>query len=267
MPSAVINSHNLQYSDSNFPSSLPKATIVFIHGLGSSQNYYFPVLPHLTQYRCITFDNYAAGRSEHKASQPHDLSTIGRDVLGLLDALRVPQDEKVVIVGHSMGGIVASHLASTSPSRLKAAILIGPVHPTPNVAKIFQGRIDTVRKGGMEAMANTIPSAATGSGAQPVHSAFIRELLMGQNPEGYISNCRVIENAKPPEYTKVVCPVLIVAGEEDKSAPLEGCQTILDELGSKSKRLEVLKSCGHWHCIEKADEVGKLIAEFVGREE
>lgn len=263
MPSATVNSHRLYYSDSQPTSSPSKGTIIFIHGLGSSQNYYFPVLPYLADYRCITFDNYAAARSEYKASETHDVSTIGKDVLGLLDALGIAQDEKVVIVGHSMGGIVASYLASISPSRLRAAVLIGPVHPTPNVAKIFQGRIDTVRKSGMEAMANTIPGAATGSGAQAVHRAFIRELLMGQDPEGYVSNCRVIENARSPEYEKVSCPVLIIAGEEDKSAPLEGCMTILDSLGSKVKRLERLKGCGHWHCIEKADEVGKLIADFV----
>jgi hypothetical protein len=44
----------------------------------------------------------------------------------------------------------------------------------------------------MEAMANTIPGAATGSKATPLHRAFIREMLMAQEVEGYVANCQAI---------------------------------------------------------------------------
>ena len=262
MPYATVNSHSLHYSEAK-PSAPSTQTIILIHGLGSSQNYYAPILPSLSSYRCITFDNYGAARSALVPGQKHDISTMAADVLGLLDHVGIPKEEKVIVAGHSMGGIVANHLASTAPERVKGLVLIGPVHPTPNVAKIFQGRIDTVQSRGMEAMADTIPTAATGSEATAVHRAFVRELLLGQSVEGYVSNCRVIERAGAPEYGKVECPVLIVAGEEDKSAPLEGCKTILEGLGAKDKRLEVLKGCGHWHCIEKAAEVGGLVEGFV----
>ena len=47
-------------------------------------------------------------------------------------------------------------------------------------------------QGGMEAMANTIPNTATGSKATPLHRAFIREMLMAQDVEGYVANCRAI---------------------------------------------------------------------------
>lgn len=81
---------------------------------------------------------------------------------------------------------------------------------------------------GMEAMADTIPGGATGSKSTPIHQAFIRSLLLSQQPVGYISLCKVIAQATLPDYTKVTCPLLIVAGEEDKSAPLQGCQAIFD---------------------------------------
>jgi hypothetical protein len=41
-------------------------------------------------------------------------------------------------------------------------------------------------------MANTIPDAATGSRATPLHRAFVREMLMAQDVEGYVANCRAI---------------------------------------------------------------------------
>jgi pimeloyl-ACP methyl ester carboxylesterase len=114
----------------------------------------------------------------------------------------------------------------------------------------------------MEAMADVIPTAATGPIATPLQKAFIREMLMGQDPEGYVANCRAIESAVPPKYGDVRAPMLVIAGEVDKSAPLEGCKFILEKLGSKEKRLEVLKGVGHWHCIESPEQVGALVKGF-----
>lgn len=143
-----------------------------------------------------------------------------------------------------------------------AAVLIGPVYPNDSVAPVFEKRIQTVEQSGMEAMASTIPSAAVGKSASPLVKAFIRELLLGQDPAGYISNCRIIVNAKPPNYSAIAVPVLILAGEEDKSAPLEGCNKMFEEIGTGEKKLEVMKGVGHWHCLEAFAEVGKLILEF-----
>jgi len=117
---------------------------------------------------------------------------------------------------------------------------------------------------GMEPLANTIPTSATNSKSTPLQKALIRELIMGQDPKSYASHCRTIVGMKEPSggFETIKCPALILAGEEDKSAPLEGCQYIHDHLGSSKKELKVLKGVGHWHCIEAGDQVGKEIAAF-----
>lgn len=112
-------------------------------------------------------------------------------------------------------------------------------------------------------MANTIPSAAVGSRSDPLQRAFIRELLLGQNPQGYAALCRAIATAQAPDYAAVRAPFLLIAGEEDKSASMEGCKYIFEHVSSQRKSMEVLKGVGHWHCIESPDEVGGLIARFV----
>lgn len=112
-------------------------------------------------------------------------------------------------------------------------------------------------------MANTIPNGATGRNATAIQKGFIREMLMAQDPEGYIANCKAIEHATPPDYANVKCPTLIIAGDQDKSAPLSGCEYILGELGANQKTLEVLQGVGHWHCIEAPNEVGPLICAFI----
>ena len=115
---------------------------------------------------------------------------------------------------------------------------------------------------GMEAMALTVPTAATGTRSTPLQHAFIRALLLSQRPAAYISMCRVIGSATPPHYAKIQVPVLIVAGEEDKSAPLQGCEDILRRIGAEEKRIEVLKGVGHWLCIESPEKVVDAIVGF-----
>lgn len=157
---------------------------------------------------------------------------------------------------------MGAHLAAERSDRIIAAVLIGPVYPNANAVPIFEKRIETVQKGGMQPMADTIPNAAVGAKASPLAKAFIRELLLGQDPAGYCSNCRVILNAKPPNYSKIGIPVMILAGGEDKSAPLEGCKKMFEEIGASDKKLEIMQGVGHWHCLEAFEDVVKHIDAF-----
>jgi pimeloyl-ACP methyl ester carboxylesterase len=136
------------------------------------------------------------------------------------------------------------------------------VYPNPELVPRFYERIESVAKDGMQSMADSIPQAAVGKKASPLAKAMIRELLLSQDPAGYISNCRVIINAKPPQYNKISVPVLILAGDEDKSAPLEGCKKMFEEIGTSEKKLEIMEGVGHWHCLEAFDQVAQLIEEF-----
>jgi pimeloyl-ACP methyl ester carboxylesterase len=111
-------------------------------------------------------------------------------------------------------------------------------------------------------LADSIPTSATGSKATPLARAFIRELVLGQTPEGYISLCNVIVHASPPKYANIKCPTVIIAGDEDKSAPIDGCKTIQSGIGENAK-LKVIESIGHWHCIEAPEEVVQIITHFL----
>jgi len=55
--------------------------------------------------------------------------------------------EKVTVVGHSMGGIVASQIAATYPDLVRGVVLLGPVNPVPALAEVFGKRIEVVKKG------------------------------------------------------------------------------------------------------------------------
>lgn len=145
MPFVQANSHRLYYADSH-PEGAPAAglTFIFVHGLGSSQNYYYPVIPHLTRsHRCIEIDTYGAARS----SYTHETITIpgiAEDVIGVLDALKVP---KAVVVGHSMGGLVVMELGARYPDKILGIVAIGPTHPSEMLVSVMNKRSQTVLAG------------------------------------------------------------------------------------------------------------------------
>lgn len=153
MPLITIGYKRLHYTDYPAASDDTKGTIVCHHGLGSSQNFYTPIVPRLTQagFRVITFDATGAGRSSYTQIE-QSVSSLADDVLGLVDALSVKG--KVIVAGHSMGGMVVTHLAAEHKDRIQAVVLIGPVYPSEGVSKVFEKRIETVEKEGSESCWN-----------------------------------------------------------------------------------------------------------------
>ncbi|KFA70280.1 hypothetical protein S40285_08216 [Stachybotrys chlorohalonatus IBT 40285] len=238
------------------------ATLLFIHGLGSSHAFYNTVAPGLVQneFSCLLIDTPGSGLSPFNG-QDKSSSELAVTITELLAKLDI-NPHSVFAIGHSMGALLACGLAARAP--ICGVVLIGPVHPTPALAEIFASRIETVEKQGIEVLADSIPTAATGSKASATQRAFIRALILSQSPQGYISLCRTIAQAMPSSYEQLRCPILIIAGGEDKTSPLPGCSTIFERWGcaEEEKKLAVLEGVGHWHCIEAADQVSTLVEKF-----
>ena len=145
MPSVSINGKSVFYTIDQNDENPAKTTALLIHGLGSSSCFYKTITPSLkSTVRYISPDTPGSGLSELGNSE-QSISSIAKDVIGLLDELQVR--EKIVVVGHSMGGIIASYLAAEHPDRVKGVVLIGPVNPVPAMADVFSKRIEVVKKG------------------------------------------------------------------------------------------------------------------------
>ncbi|KAL7968461.1 Alpha/Beta hydrolase protein [Trichoderma sp. SZMC 28014] len=241
-------------------SSSKITTIILIHGLGSSSSYYAPVIPKLVDagYRCLALDSHGSALTK-LSGLGGDLETIIQDIGAAVSALKISPSQ-TIIVGHSMGGIVAPE--ATLRYQFAGSVLLGPVYPNEGLAKALEDRIQKVQQNGMDGLADIIPKAATASTATALSRAFIRTLLLAQSPEGYIANCRAIINASVPAYDKIKSPLLLVAGAEDMVCPIELSQKIHDSWGSTDKRLQVLEKTGHWYCVESPDQVGDTIVQF-----
>ena len=146
MSYATVNNHKLSYFDSTSIAQAKDAStpIMMVHGLGSSQNYWMPIIPELAaDFRCVALDSYGAGRSKSKGASV-TLDSLADDVVGLMDELSI---RKAVIAGHSMGGTIAVIIASRYPDRVAGIVPVGPVNPAMLDPKVFSSRIETVLKG------------------------------------------------------------------------------------------------------------------------
>lgn len=83
---------------------------------------------------------------------------------------------------------------------------------------------------GVEGIVNSvdIPTRATGSKATRTAEAFVRSLIQSSNAEAYSTLAQAIASASVPEYEKITCPLLCVAGQEDQVARLEDLALIGD---------------------------------------
>jgi pimeloyl-ACP methyl ester carboxylesterase len=101
MPFLRIGYKRIHYADLR-PEGNVRETFIFMHGLGSSQDYYYAVSQGLQAkgFRCIIFDTTGAGRSPYTFIE-QSIQSLADDVIGILDSLDV---HNAVMAGHSMGG-------------------------------------------------------------------------------------------------------------------------------------------------------------------
>ncbi len=100
--------------------STEKPPLLLIAGLASDEiSWTFQKEALSQEFRLITFDNRGVGRSP-KPPGPYSVASMAQDVLELLDTLNLTQ---VHMLGHSMGGAIAQHIAIEHPQRVDRLLL------------------------------------------------------------------------------------------------------------------------------------------------
>lgn len=100
--------------------------LLLLHGLGASGSIWDPLLKHLSadQWHAIIPDLLGFGDSPRPEWSKYSVDDHVRSVVATLNKAGIKKP--VVIVAHSMGCLVASHLASRYPHRVKRMVLYAP---------------------------------------------------------------------------------------------------------------------------------------------
>lgn len=96
--------------------------VIFLHGWLGSWRYWFPTMEIVgDHFRSYSFDFWGFGGSQRKNTQ-ESIRTYSQQVVRFLDALGI---EKAILVGHSMGGMVAMKTAIMFPERVLRVVTVG----------------------------------------------------------------------------------------------------------------------------------------------
>ena len=111
--------------------------VLCIHGLGGSSNNWTPVLGSFESMKVIRVDLPGSARSP-LAQTPLSIDLFVATLVELLDQLAIARAH---LVAHSLGTIVAQHLAVKYPQRVASLALLGPLvappEPEPAVVRVM----------------------------------------------------------------------------------------------------------------------------------
>lgn len=245
-------------------------TIVFVHGLGASLEYYSPLIEFTKlqdKFRIISYDLEGHGLTP---TQPSHTTSINSYVRDLHNLLALKQVSKATIIGWSLGGLIAMRLAEQNPALVEKLVLLGPgPNPFPKPAvDIFTKRAALVRQLGMDAsgVAKVVATAATSEMTRiqkPVQLSAVRQSLLATHPEGYAKGCTALARSTDVNICveKIDVPTLLIAGRYDKISPI----TLAEAYAKKmpNAKLEILEDVGHWHIIEDVTAVASVLTRFL----
>jgi 3-oxoadipate enol-lactonase len=240
--------------------------VLMIHGLGGTSNTWTPLLAAgspLARCQVLRPDLPGAGRSHRVEGE----LSIERFVAACRRVLAAAGVQRAHVVGHSMGTIVAAHLAVQEPRLVRSLALFGPLLAPPDPARTsIRARGRKARAegaAGMQEIADALVQASTSTetrARRPAAVAFVRESLMRQDPDGYARSCDALADAQPADAMRIGCPTLLVTGDEDAVAPPQAVRSMGEKIAGA--RVEVLRGCGHWTPLEKPEECTDLLRRF-----
>ena len=257
-------------------------TIVLIHGIAGSSTTWKGVLPALAErYTVVAPDLLGHGHS----AKPRGDYSLGAYASGIRDLLAVLGEERVTVVGHSLGGGVAMQFAYQFPERVERLVLVA--------------------SGGLGKEVSPLLKAVTLPGAEYVLPALLHRRVreagewfgevprrLGWRPndtlsevwrsyttltdrhgqQAFIQTVRsVIDvagqrvSAHDRLYLAQALPTLIVWGDRDRIIPVGHASLAAEAM--PGARLEILEGAGHFLPWRDAERFLLVLEEFLATTE
>jgi 3-oxoadipate enol-lactonase len=234
-------------------------TITCLHSLALDGSWFLPLAAELgSDYRVILPDLRGHGTSD-SGPLPLSLTQMAADVIGLWDHLGV---DSSVVVGISMGGMVAQALATTAPDRVEALVLIATAGRYDDAARTAAlGRAAAARRaGGMEQMTPILLQRWFGDGPDELVERASRQ-LRSADPEVHASCLEAMTEVGSINLDDVSAPTLVLGGRDDLSTPRPVVEALADAIPGAV--LDMVPGA-HLAAFTHPREVAERIESFVG---
>ena len=215
--------------------------------------------------RMLMLDMPGYGQSGFEDGLSEDFfDYMGRVLDEFLTAIGV--EEKVEVIGNSLGGQAALGLELYNPARISRLVLIGSqptsagivIQPQPqealnNIINYYNDEGPTLEK-----MRRLVQSLLFDSSL--VTEETLQERFEASKDPGQMRLLGLPRRDLYSELDRVAVPTLLVWGQEDKGGALEVGLQMLKRM--QNARLHVFQRCGHWAQVEHQLEFEQLVLSF-----
>lgn len=273
MPMADVNDVTLCY---DVHGRRGDPAIVLIRGLGTQLIEWPPALVTglvTAGLEVVVFDNRDAGLSSEMkpiaGTAPYRLEDMANDVVGLLDRLQV---ERAHILGISMGGMIAQHVAIAHPQRTRSLISVmsstgNPDLPVPS-PEMRARLVETAATPEALIALNAANRVAFGSPAYPesldermtaARAAYERSY----RPDGVARQMRAViaDGSRVDRLRRLSVPTLVIHGADDPLIPVAAGRDTAAAI--EGARLEIIAGMGHNIPTALAPRIVEIVVAFV----
>ncbi|MGJ8686359.1 MAG: alpha/beta hydrolase [Spongiibacteraceae bacterium] len=243
----------------------PLAVVVISHGLGEHGGRYAPLADYLNVqgYSVFAIDHRGHGRSAGKRGDIGRFQYVVEDLGHLISEVVVPIGKPIILLGHSMGGAVATDYSLRNQSLLAGLMLSGPALNS----SVVPGAVKIV-------------CSILGKLAPHLPALKIDPTLVSRDPESvkkYIEDPYNLTSSVPirtiaemvsaigelpAQFPRITLPMLILHGEEDQLIPCDASRALHDGCGSQDKTLMVYPELYHEVLNELPEARAQVMADI-----
>jgi pimeloyl-ACP methyl ester carboxylesterase len=213
-------------------------------------------------FRVVVYDRSGCGRSP-KSRDGYTIDRWADELAELLDHLAIAA---VVVVGHSLGSMIAQRFAAKYRSRTRALVLAGGEAELGHEGKkILTERAQLIEAQGLTAAAdqwlNGVLSAATRE-ANPALAGLLRGIFLANDDHTYAQHCLALRDGDVrADHAHIDCPTILLVGDQDPVTPLSWQQQIAAEIAGS--RIRIIPNTAHMTMLESPAVFNTALLEFL----
>ncbi|MCZ0961888.1 3-oxoadipate enol-lactonase [Paracoccus benzoatiresistens] len=217
MPYLDLPTHRLHYRTDGGAGDKPWLT--FCNSLGTDLHMWDDQIADLSgDFRILRYDRRGHGRSS-APKPPYGLADLGRDVIALLDALKI---DRTHFCGLSIGGLTGQWLGIHAGERL-GRIVVCATAARIGTAEGWNARIGDVTVNGLEGLVSATAERWFTPGFRAAHPGRVATILKGfaaTSAHGYIGCCAALADTDlHGRLAEIANPLLAISGADDPVCP------------------------------------------------
>lgn len=238
--------------------------VVLLHGIGSASGSWIFQL-HALSERCrlTAWDAPGYGGSDDPASSEPE--TYCDALAALLDARNIRQ---CVLVGHSLGALMAGYFAAANPALVRGLVLANPAAGHRRIAedeahRKMQVRLDRFDELGAEDHARARAPALLSAEATTEQLALVEANMAQLRGSGYHAAARLLKNGDlVAQLPGISCPALVMCGSADTITPPAGARQLAGAFKRPAPYVEIADA-GHASPIEAPGVFNEHLDDFL----